>query len=99
MARAGKAPPGSTDVLPVAPANTPAATRRTGQRSLASYLLLPRPKDTVKWWILPLGFGLGSLAAPALTSAQVVRALVVWALLELLIYQARYQWNDVRGFA
>ena len=68
-------------------------------RSLAGYLLLPRPKDAVKWWILPLTFALGVVARDGASGEQIVRALVVWATLELLIYQARYQWNDVRGFA
>jgi len=68
-------------------------------RTLTAYLLLPRPADMVKAFVLPLTFGLGVLGAGGVDAAQLLRALVVWAAMELLIYQARYQWNDVRGFA
>ena len=68
-------------------------------RSLASYLLLPRPKDAVKGLVLPLVFALGVLATGGTDGRALWRALLVWAAVELLVYQARYQWNDVRGFA
>ncbi|MCW2922815.1 MAG: putative rane protein [Thermoleophilia bacterium] len=68
-------------------------------RSLGAYLVLPRPGDAIKWWIFPLGFGLGVALHRGVDSQVLVRAAVAWALLELLIYQARYQWNDIRGFA
>jgi hypothetical protein len=69
------------------------------ERSLGSYLLLPRPGDLVKAWIFPAAFALGVLAAGGVGGRELVRAAVVWLALELLIYQARYQWNDIRGFA
>ncbi|MCW2813070.1 MAG: putative rane protein, partial [Nocardioides sp.] len=80
-------------------ATTRSATPRTvpPPRHLASYLALPRPGDTVKWLILPLGFAVGSVREWPGTDAA-LRAVVVWLALELLIYQARYQWNDIRGF-
>jgi hypothetical protein len=68
------------------------------ERSLASYLLLPRPGDLIKAWIFPAGFLLGVLAAEGASGGEVLRAALIWAALELLIYQARYQWNDIRGF-
>jgi hypothetical protein len=68
-------------------------------RSLRSYLLLPRPKDLGKAWILPATFGLGALCSGGTSSHQVLRAAVVGGCVELLVYQARYQWNDIRGFA
>jgi hypothetical protein len=68
-------------------------------RSLRSYLLLPRPKDLGKAWILPAAFTVGALCAGHTSAHELLRAAVVWACLELLIYQARYQWNDIRGFA
>jgi hypothetical protein len=68
------------------------------QRSLASYLLLPRPKDAVKWWIFPTVFLLGVVGAGRFSTNELIRAAVVWFVLELLIYQARYQWNDIVGF-
>lgn len=68
------------------------------ERSLRSYLLLPRPGDLVKAWIFPSTFLLGILSARDVSGRELVRAMVIWFALELLIYQARYQWNDIRGF-
>ncbi|MGI5478766.1 hypothetical protein [Streptomyces lavendofoliae] len=59
---------------------------------------MPRPKDAVKGLIMPFTFVLAIAAGAEATGHAVVRALVVWGALELLIYPARYQWNDVRGF-
>ncbi|QFZ18374.1 hypothetical protein [Saccharothrix syringae] len=70
-----------------------------GRRSLAGYLLVPRPGDAVKGLLVPVAFGLGALGVGSLDREAVVRAAVVWGALELLVYPARYQWNDVRGFA
>jgi hypothetical protein len=70
-----------------------------GGRTIGSYLLLPRPKDSVKWWIFPLTFAVGALGRGGVGGHAVIRAAVVWFALEILIYQARYQWNDIRGFA
>jgi hypothetical protein len=69
------------------------------ERSLREYLLLPRPGDLVKAWIFPAVFVLGMLAAGGASGTEALRAAVLWIALELLIYQARYQWNDIRGFA
>ena len=68
------------------------------ERSLAGYLLLPRPGDLIKAWIFPAAFALGVLAASGASGWEVTRVAVIWVALELLIYQARYQWNDIRGF-
>jgi hypothetical protein len=68
-------------------------------RTLSGYLLLPRPKDLVKAVIVPLSFAVGAAAQGRVSTTALWRAAVVWAVLELLVYQARYQWNDVRGFA
>src|SRR5947209_2938455 len=75
-----------------------APARQARQRSLTSYLLLPRPKDLGKGWLLVATFGLGALAAGGADAHSALRVLVVWPVLELLIYQARYQWNDIAGF-
>jgi hypothetical protein len=69
------------------------------ERSLQAYLLLPRPADLVKAWIFPVAFAYGALAAGDASGEDLLRAAVTWLALELLIYQARYQWNDIRGFA
>lgn len=68
------------------------------ERDLWGYLLLPRPGDLVKAWIFPVAFVLGALAAGGVGSEELLRAVLTWVALELLIYQARYQWNDIRGF-
>ena len=65
------------------------------ERSLASYLVFPRPEDWIKWLIAP-----GVFLATAWLTASLGRwptFLAVWLILEYLIYGARYQWNDVRG--
>src|SRR4051794_36434634 len=71
---------------------------RARPRTLRNYLVLPRPKDAVKWWILPLTFAIGVITRGGVTNHGLARAALVWAALELLVYQARYQWNDIRGF-
>jgi hypothetical protein len=68
------------------------------ERSLTGYLLLPRPGDLIKAWIFPVAFALGALAAGGVSGRDALRAAIVWIALELLLYQARYQWNDIRGF-
>jgi hypothetical protein len=69
------------------------------ERRLREYLLLPRPGDLVKAWIFPAAFVFGVLAEGGAGGRELLRAALVWVALELLIYQARYQWNDIRGFA
>jgi hypothetical protein len=75
------------------------ASTRAGGRGLCSYLLLPRPGDLVKAWIFPAAFSFGVLVEGGTGGQELLRAAIVWVALELLIYQARYQWNDIRGFA
>src|ERR1700712_1389537 len=69
---------------------------RTGGRRLTSYLLMPRPKDLVKGWLFVATYVMGALGAAAWSWQSILRALVVLAVIELLIYPARYQWNDIR---
>jgi hypothetical protein len=70
-----------------------------GQRSMAGYLLMPRPKDLVKGLLIPVTYVLGLLSTGDVTGQSLLRAGVVVIAVELLIYPARYQWNDIRGFA
>jgi hypothetical protein len=74
------------------------ARRRQG-RTLASYLVMPRPGDLVKALLMPLTFGLGVLAQGGADGRTLLRAVVLLIVLEMLVYPARYQWNDIRGFA
>jgi hypothetical protein len=68
------------------------------RRTVAGYLTLPRPRDAVKWAIVPMGFVIGASTTGDLSAGSVGRGLLVWAVLELLVYQARYQVNDMIGF-
>jgi hypothetical protein len=52
----------------------------------------------VKGLLMPTAFALGVLAGGHLDRDALLRAAVAWVALELLVYPARYQWNDVRGF-
>lgn len=68
-------------------------------RGLISYLLVPRPDDLLAKSIY---FVLGAVSAMvvtghALTRSEVGVLAVVWMGTEYLNYQARYQWNDLRG--
>ncbi len=99
------------------------------ERSIAGYVLLPRPQDMIKWIFLPAAFVVGSWAVGAgwadlvaqavdawtqlrhaafwldpVASAQlmtlpVVRLVFVFVIVEYLLFEARYQWNDIRGLA
>src|SRR4051794_17632499 len=61
-------------------------------------MVLPRPGDVSKWVIVPLCFLTTVLLVGGGSADSSYRALVVWIVLEFLLYQARYQWNDIRGF-
>jgi hypothetical protein len=86
-----------TTLLGHAPLRAPARPAAAG-RTLTSYLLLPRPKDLVKALIAPSAFAVGALVEGGVARERLGVALLVWLALELLVYQARYQWNDIRGF-
>jgi hypothetical protein len=87
----------STGQVAAKPAERLAVAGR--ERTLRSYLLLPRPGDTSKWAIIPAGFLLAVLATGSGSWMLFGQAVLVWLVIEYLVYQARYQWNDVRGFA
>ena len=80
--------------LPAVRAGEAPSARREG-RSLVSYLIFPRPEDWIKWLIAP-----GVFLAIAWSFGNIGRWRIfieLWLILEYLIYEARYQWNDVRG--
>jgi 4-hydroxybenzoate polyprenyltransferase len=68
---------------------------KQNERSLPSYLLMPRPADWVKWIITPGAFVVTAWATGAFRNWH--QFILVWLILEYLIYEARYQWNDIRG--
>ena len=65
------------------------------KRSLPSYLLMPRVAEWVKWVISPGTFVVTAWATGAFRNWH--QFILVWLILEYLIYEARYQWNDIRG--
>jgi hypothetical protein len=65
---------------------------------LTSYLVVPRPGDAVKIVILPAAFVITAATGGTVSVDATGRALLVWAVLELLVYPARYQVNDILGF-
>jgi hypothetical protein len=72
----------------------PARAERPG-RGLTAYLLHPRPDAWAKALLAPACFALAAISAGA--AAGWPRFLILWLVFELLIYPARYQWNDIRG--
>lgn len=93
----GKQPTGRIAGAAAAPLSP--SRPRVSRRTLLGYLVMPRPKDLFKALLMPLSFGLAVLAAGGTSAHTVLRAAVVLFALELLVYPARYQWNDIRGFA
>lgn len=69
------------------------------ERGLASYLLFPRPEDWHKWLFLPFAFGFGLFYAQRPDADTVLQLALALLVLEYLVYQGRYQWNDIRGLA
>jgi hypothetical protein len=90
--------PVPSPVATLPPVRRPVRAVPRGGRSLASYLVLPRPGDLGKAVIVPAAFALGTAAVGGTSMTRAWHAALVWFVLELLVYQARYQWNDVRGF-
>jgi hypothetical protein len=70
--------------------------RHSGERSLASYLCLPRPGELLKSSLYLLFAALAILAYSSFR-ASIWNVSVFWLIFELFAYQARYAWNDLRG--
>lgn len=68
-------------------------------RRLTSYLILPRPEDLIKAPFFPVLYLLSGIFHPAMAFSLggLLRASILWISLELFIYQARYQINDILG--
>ncbi|TCC18660.1 hypothetical protein [Kribbella sindirgiensis] len=71
------------------------------ERHMSSYLALPRGEDLQKSFYYVAGLVLAPLLGDTALDGSPGKKLVVylwgWVLLEYLAYQARYQWNDIRG--
>ena len=70
------------------------------QRSLLSCLIVPRARfdEAVKRIFIPLAFLLAVAARGNWGSVDFLQATLVWIAFEFLLYDARYQWNDIRNF-
>ncbi|MEU4475639.1 hypothetical protein [Micromonospora sp. NPDC023888] len=68
--------------------------------NLVRYLALPRPDDLVKGLFVVAGVAVALTAGRDGLPAPATGALVLFVIaVEWLIYQSRYQWNDIRGIA
>lgn len=76
----------------------PHAKRR--YRSLTSAILVPRARfdEAVKRLYIPAAFVLAVAARDAWGEIDWLRAAIVFLVFEFLLYDARYQWNDIRNF-
>ena len=74
--------------------SVPARATQPG-RGLTAYLWHPRPDAWGKALIAPACFLLAASSTGRFGAWN--RFAVLWLVLELLIYPARYQWNDIRG--
>lgn len=66
-------------------------------RNIGSYLALPRRDNVIKWLVSPGAFIVS--AVPSTNWRAIGTFILIWFTFEFLIYQARYQWNDLRGIA
>lgn len=73
----------------------PGTEARRHARRLRTYLLLPKPNDLAKAQVTVIGLAVG--VAMVSGGGVPLDAWLFVAAFELLIYQARYQWNDLRG--
>ena len=69
--------------------------RIVGQRSMPSYLFLPRFETIPKSLFALVAF---CVTASVTDFWQWKHFLLLWIILEYFIYSARYQWNDLRDF-
>lgn len=61
------------------------------------YLALPRPRYLVKWLFFIGAFGAAAYVSGGVTRHELSNAILLLVVLEYLVYQARYQCNDVIG--
>ena len=80
----------------------PASAVRPNVKRFVRYLVYPRPQDVLKNGFLLLGCLIGiAVGNDAVFPDAYIRSLptifFVWFVFDALGYQARYQWNDIRG--
>ena len=69
------------------------------ERSILSYMLFPRVDDLIKWLFIPLSSAVAFLApgGPHWNWTNAANSVITLVVIEYLVYQGRYQWNDIRG--
>lgn len=84
--------------------DTPVDGPKPNFKWLARYLIYPRPQDAMKVGFIFLGvvFGMASTGIdPSVSDSWltdgILHLLFVVFVFDVLAYQARYQWNDIRG--
>lgn len=70
---------------------------KSGASKLIAYLLYPRTKDVLKLFFIVLGGVMGASMAGYSPIEALLRILLALFVVDVLVYQARYQWNDIRG--
>ncbi|MCL2577814.1 MAG: hypothetical protein FWE27_07175 [Defluviitaleaceae bacterium] len=71
--------------------------------SFIKYLIYPRPSDTIKVFFILYGFIIGSVLSHTEEQStglisKIIHFVLVFLVFEFFSYQARYQWNDIRGY-
>lgn len=90
---------------PSSPSNpTPPSSRKKGLLRLLKYFIYPKLKDIQKPALILIGYLFGiflsnGMTLPPLTAEQVKQLIITLVVIDGLIYQARYQWNDIRGLS
>lgn len=81
-------------------------SKRTSIMVLIEYFIYPRKSDVQKNLFIVFGFVLGSIINWFLNSntdifvflkEMIIQFIFTWFIMDFLVYQARYQWNDIRG--
>lgn len=79
------------------------ARKTVKERRMWNYLLYPKVKDFQKAGLIVIGFLAGEWMDNGYTGLlslkEWAKLLLVVFVFDVLIYQARYQWNDIRGLA
>lgn len=71
----------------------------TGFLKTISYFIYPKKKDLQKPFLLALGFVTGIFLYNDVRPLEIAlkQFAIVFVAIDFLLYQARYQWNDIRG--
>lgn len=77
-------------------ANNPATGTSKNIIKALVYYLYPRPQDILKVSFIVLGLAIGAVLSGKFDTV-IIRGVIVLLVIDVLVYQSRYQWNDMRG--